>query len=545
MSINIRQTPWTTPVPHRGKYYRTAVATREQLEDWKLRRAYFKKRGLGAWKDGGVWKLFLWTDTEAFQGDVAVAQDALPELPKIKETVGSCSLLPPQVPHVQCIVRALRSGNGAIDTSDTGTGKTICSLIAAWNLGLTPVVVCPKSVIGSWQKWAARTGQEIHCTNYEQVVRGNFPWCKRTGKDKPAYFKFEWDLRTPEKYIVIIDEAHRCKGMETLQGAIASSLKRAGIKFIALSATLAEDPLDLKNVGYVLGLHHWSNWSDWLHANGCIQVNQKVKKRMYNSATRKHWVSKFDIKKWIFKGGAASLAKLHKEIFPRMGSRLTVKDLNGYFPKNHIIPHSANIDSKIATIHKKMKKELRELAAKSRRDGAEEGAKLTLLLRAQQEVELLKVPVAIEMAKDFVAEGNSVMFACQFQETIKAFKKAMGGVEVSGNISDKQSEIDKFQSDEEHTIAVQVQSGGAGISLHDDREGMRPRVSIILPVFDARQFKQVLGRIHRAEGKSTVHQYILLDENSDIDMRICAAIEKKCDNMAAFNGEDYGVDLQI
>lgn len=545
MSINIRNIPWSNPVPHKGKYYRTAPATREMLDDWKADRVYLKKRGLGAYKDKGVWKLYLWTDTEEFQGDIKEPSGELPELPTIEPSVGSCKLLEPQVPHVARIVRALRMGGGAIDNSKTGTGKTICALVAAWNLGMEPIIVCPKSVIKSWQDWAAKTGQRVHVTNYAQVRSGNFPFCIRTDKDRPSYMKFEWKLRTPEKYIVIVDEAHNCKGLETLQGAILSSCKRAKVKVLMLSATLAESALDLKNAGYVLNLHHWSNWSDWLYANGCIKVKQKVQKRMFNPRTRKHWMSKFTIDKWVFKGGKDSLAKLREQIFPRMGSGLTLDDMDGYFPDNHIIPHVADIDSKIATIHRKMKKELGELAAKARRDGArEEGAKLTVMIRAQQEVELLKLPIAIEMARDAQAEGNSVMFACQFTETIKAFKKALGGCEVSGNVKDTASEIAKFQSDKEHFISVQVQAGGAGVSLHDDREGMRPRVSIIMPVFDARQFKQVLGRIHRANGRSTVKQYILFDSKSDIDKRICAAIEKKCGNMDSFNGDDIGIELQ-
>jgi hypothetical protein len=36
-----------------------------------------------------------------------------------------------------------------------------------------------------------------------------------------------------------------------------------------------------------------------------------------------------------------------------------------------------------------------------------------------------------------------------------------------------------------------------------------------------------------------------LDENSDIDQKICKAIERKADNMAAFNGDDIGIDLQV
>jgi hypothetical protein len=546
MAINIRAVNWTAPVPAKGKYYRTAPATAEHIAEWKLDKLYLKSKGLGIYKNHGVWSLYLWTDNEGFAGDIVPPKNVLAPLPTIETSVGSCSLLPPQVPHTACLVRALRAGNCAIDTGSTGVGKSPCALVTAWNLGLTPIIICPKSVIGSWENWAKKTGQTIHVINYEQVIRGNFPFVKRTGKDRPAYFKLEWCVRTPEKYLVIIDEGHKCKSMESYQSAILSSTKRAKIKTLVLSATLVESTLDMKALGYCLGLHSWSNWPDFIAANGCIKTKQTVKKRNFNPRTRKYWTSKFDIDVWRFVGGAKALAKLSKQIFPRFGSGLTIADMKDFFPKNFIIPHIADMDGKIAKIHKEMAVQLKELAAQRRRDASSENKSiLTELMRMQQEIELLKLPTAIEMAKNAVAEGNSVAFIAQFTATIDAFKKATDSLEISGNIDDKQSEIDAFQADKNHMIAVQVQSGATGVSLHDEREGSRPRISILMPVFDTRLFKQALGRIYRANGRATVRQYVLLDQNSEIDSKLAKTIERKTENLAAFNGYGEGLDLSV
>jgi len=510
-------------------------------------RAYLKKRGLGAWKDSGTWKLFLWTDTEAFQGDIAVAQDTLAALPTIESTVGACSLLPPQVPHVQCIVRALRSGNGAIDLSSTGCGKSICALVAAWNLGLTPVVICPKAVIGSWEAWSARTGVKIYVMNYESAIRSKLPFLKRTKKDKPAYFKMEWSMRNPERYLVVLDECQKCKGMETIQGAILSSIKRCkDLKVLCLSATIAQSPLDMKGLAYVLGWHTWDNWTSWLADNGCISTKQTVKKKQFNARTKSHWTSKFEINVWRFVGGEKSLANISKRLLPRYGSALTTEDLSEFFPRNRVIPVILKGDASVAQLHEEIQVKLKELAAQKRRDAsANNQSILTELMRLQQEIELRKLPDAISMAKDAAEDGKSVVFIATFTATIDAFKEATKSLEISGKVSDKQGQIDAFQRDENHFIALQIQSGATGVSLHSDREEMRPRVSIMMPSFDSRLMLQALGRIFRANGKHDCLQHILLHKDSKIDQRLAEAIELKTGNISALNGYGAGLDLGI
>jgi superfamily II DNA or RNA helicase len=542
MVINIDNIEWGPIVPKDGGYIRQTPMTPFLWECWKHDKAFIKSRGMRVFKtDDGFWILELRTDSEALPGHAPLPServDSLPPLPMIETSCGEVSLLPPQIPHVQNHVRSLRLFDAAVDSSQTGTGKTACALMTAHNLGLTPVVICPKVVISSWQEWGRKMGIAVHVTNYEQAIRGNFGFVQKTGKTRPAYMMFEWMFRTPEKYLVIFDEAHRLKGEETKTACLAGSLKRAKVKSLVLSATLCESPLDLKNIGYLMGFHCWSNWQDFLKSNGCFTQSFTVKKKM-----RSKWGGTFtkdiEVKKWIFAGGKKNLASLHSKIFPAMGARLTVQDMAGHFPDNHIIPMQIAIGG-VEKVYQTMRKELRELEAKKKRDEFTSDSKLTIMLRAQQEAELLKVPSIIEMAKDMEEEGNSVVVFCQFTETLQAISKALGGETISGAQKGDQRDvaIAKFQSDKSHFMVVQIQAGGAGVSLHQDKDGMRPRTSILMPVFDGRMLQQALGRIHRAGAKQATKQYIVFDSKSKSDVRACKAIEKKVANMEAFNGSE-------
>ena len=72
-------------------------------------------------------------------------------------------------------------------------------------------------------------------------------------------------------------------------------------------------------------------------------------------------------------------------------------------------------------------------------------------------------------------------------------------------------------------------TGGTGISLHDIK-GDRPRLSLISPSFNAKEFAQVLGRIHRNGAKSDALQKVLLSHNS-IEEYVMKAIAKKLEAM--------------
>ena len=60
------------------------------------------------------------------------------------------NLLEHQKIHYSNIKKSIMKHSRAIDASDTGTGKTFVAIKICKDLDLIPWVVCPKSVISSW-----------------------------------------------------------------------------------------------------------------------------------------------------------------------------------------------------------------------------------------------------------------------------------------------------------------------------------------------------------------------------------------------------------
>jgi superfamily II DNA or RNA helicase len=64
----------------------------------------------------------------------------------------SNKLLQYQIDHTLNLITILNKNNSALDASDTGTGKTYCAIATCKHFNLDPIIVCPKSVISSWNK---------------------------------------------------------------------------------------------------------------------------------------------------------------------------------------------------------------------------------------------------------------------------------------------------------------------------------------------------------------------------------------------------------
>ena len=118
-----------------------------------------------------------------------------------------------------------------------------------------------------------------------------------------------------------------------------------------------------------------------------------------------------------------------------------------------------------------------------------------------------------------------------FTESLLELSSILGCEYINGGTpADMRNEyIDSFQRDETNLLVINAATGGTGISLHDTI-GNRPRLSLISPSFNAKEFAQVIGRIHRNGAKSDALQKVLLSHGS-IEEYVMEAINKKLDNM--------------
>lgn len=433
-----------------------------------------------------------------------------------------------QEPHIKNMCYALMKNRIAIDASDTGTGKTYCSLAICKATGLRPFIICPKPVITSWQKVSDFIGVNPYMIiNYDTIRTGNLdtPFLKLVNKQKDLDYgpdvkvvmmkknnipksntmHYIWNL--PKDCILIFDEAHKCKNNDTMNSMLLQATKDISNKVMLLSATLVDRPENFAVFGYVLGL------SD----------------NLYNM---KKYISSFPNEKVLS-------IKIHEMIFPERGSRLRIKDLGNAFPDNKVIPESfymAEVTKEINEKYKEIDKCLEDLKNKEIKDKAN---LLTKMLRARQRIEILKLPTIARLIIDHQENGLSVVVFLNFNESIQILSKHLqtNSLIVGGQTQKERDKIiQDFQENRNRLIICNSQSGGTGISLHD-LNGNYPRVSLISPNWSSIIFTQILGRIYRAGGKSKVLQKIVFCGGS-IEERIAKKVQQKLQNLTLINDGD-------
>lgn len=417
------------------------------------------------------------------------------------------TLFPPQQASHDVLVAAMRAYNAALDSSITGSGKTVKAVEVARTLGLLPLVICPKIVVPAWV--AAFDGQGVgflNVVNYEKIRNGSTPWLKKTGKNK-----FEWTL--PPNTMLIWDEVHRCMAVRGANVMMLVQATRQNLPCLMLSATAASDPSEMRALGFALGLHKDTNFVSWAKSLGC-SLDPWRKLQFPNKARPK-------------------LAELHAQIYPDRGHKVSRADMGSYFTETSILadPIDFGTAEEMQKIYEEMQSEMDALTEQS---GKDKGASaLTARLRARQAIELLRIPILSEMVKEAVDDGCSVAVFLNFRASMEALggRLSMPFAEIHGGqtAEERQSDIDLFQSDSIHLILCQINAGGAGVNLHDAHGG-RPRRSFISPTDDEKMLAQALGRIDRAGSQSDTVQQILYAANT-IEEEVAKNFRRKLHNM--------------
>jgi superfamily II DNA or RNA helicase len=418
------------------------------------------------------------------------------------------TLYPVQEVHKKALVAAISKYDSGLDASMTGTGKTIIAASIAAEIVNPTLVIAPKSLLPMWRKeLKERKVKPLGVINYELLRRGTTKFGKWTCG------KWQWTL--PKDTFVIFDEVQKCKGVRSQNGRILLAAKQ--LFTLSLSATAAENPAEMRALGYVLRLHNLLDWWAWAKQRGCCV----------------DWWGNL-----AYEGGTAALEALHHEIFPEHGHRMTVADLADHFTDTQIITTPLDFGEKVSTLYTEMEKELANLADVMADDSTNPAAAaLVATLRARQGVELCKVPLIIEMINDLVAEGRSVVAFLNFNASIEAICERIDSrpVIIRGGQSEaeRQLSVDMFTQDKSHVILCNLQAGGLGLSLHDTR-GVRPRTAIISPSWSAFDVLQALGRIHRAGGQSDTQQHVLFAAGT-IEERVEQVVRTKIRNIEILN----------
>jgi superfamily II DNA or RNA helicase len=426
-------------------------------------------------------------------------------------------LFPYQEPHANALRESLLANGYALDASDTGTGKTAVASYVAGTIRYRGVlVVCPKAVKHSWEEWLAKVPRyaDSHgVVNWEKVRGGNTAFVSRRGKG------FQWAL--DNDCLIIFDECHMAKGRGTLNSKLVVAAKDQGIPMMLLSATPFQNPLETQALGYALGLHDGRKgfWK-WITSHGCRR-------------------GRFGME---FNGSRAALQRIHCALYPQKASRMKISDpeVRKHFKDNNIIADSYTVDKP-----EQINEAYVSIAAISDLDermSHDTDNPLTESLRARQKIELLKLPIFKQLVNDTLAGGGWPVVFLNFRdtaETLDDFLKGIPTYRIDGTQSegDRALQIEAFQDSTEPSVMIAtIAAGGVGVNLHDTH-GERPRVSLISPTYNAVHFKQALGRIHRAEMRSTATQKIIFAANT-VEEVVCRAVQRKLGNIETINNDD-------
>lgn len=536
---------WSEPSKVNTKYgpkwMRWWVIPTDYLEGffvfWNGSKVKLKAQGYSVGKNKlGQWSLYEWQTYKAdFREDfgrdnkvtpLKIQQESTLQEYAVKNKNGLREF---QIPNVSKLCAAILKNKAALDGSDTGAGKTYTAVGVARELEMNIAVVCPKAVISSWNKVIKdHFGMKpIFVLNYESVKTGKYKdigiWKKISRTSNREYF--QWNI--PKNTLLVFDESHRLKGHGTQNSEIAMQAKKQGYTILCCSATNAINPIELKTVGFITGLYKSGKWTNFLREHGCEQ-------------------GRFG---WEFSGDKDVLKKLHADLFLDRGVRVRREDIKG-FPDSEVIAEAYNIDEQsekeLKKIYEEMDRELTNLRAICKNTKEYKINAMTIMLRARQQAELIKVPLFVEMAEDAIENGMSVVLFVNFSETVRALSKRLETNcvvwgENKGN--EREKHIADFQADKKRVIIVNIKAGGAGLSLHD-LNGNYPRISLISPTPSAVDLRQALGRVWRDGGKTKSLQKIIFAANT-VEEEVCEKVKLKLTSLDTINDGDVSIGTEF
>lgn len=425
-------------------------------------------------------------------------------------------LLDYQILHVQNLIGSIEKNDIAIDTSDTGCGKTYCALALCKQMGLEPVIICPKSIISNWKKICKLFGvKPVLVCNYETLRRGKYytdeqmlnrvkcPYLKYNKREK----KFTW-YKIKSNNIIIFDEVHFCKKKSTLNGKLLISTIEH--KKLLLSATLIDSISSFEIFTYVLG---------WC---------KNIKKTKNYLVAETHNLKSFDY--------------ISTKLYPNFASRISIKELGDRFPKNNIIIDSYDDDNfkLIDEEYNKIKDYYKKLDEKQ--ENLNKANLLVDISFSRQKIELYKIEIIIDLTHQYIENNYSIVIFVNFHNTLEMLSNLLDTkcvVHGKQTFEERKDNIKRFQKNIDKIIICNISAGGQSINLHDVH-GDHPRVSLIVPSYSSTQLVQALGRIHRAGSKTPATQRIIFCSNT-VEEHIGKKLKEKVNNLSSLNDNDLGI----
>ena len=474
------------------------------------------------------------------------------------------------------LFQVLTRGNRALDASDVGTGKTYIACYLALLLQLELFVICPLSAIPGWLEVAEQMGIKLAgIANFEMMKNGKYwkdasivldddgeeeilgekvdcPFIKKIqgqdpdtdseDEDLEEVAAMEWyehkpiarkkrkeagghsfQFEFPANVMPVVDEAHRGKNVTTSTSKLILALAKIPNKCLLISGTLSDQVKTFKPFGVFFGLYDKPNgYMPWMRRQ------LKMLRVAHRHSNLNDQQKKLDV--------------IHRTLFPNFAARLRKEDLKHLFQPETIIAkcYSLSASYEIQRLYEELQEVLEELKDKERKKEA-----LGKLQVLRVKIEVLKIPIFIELTNYFLKQGKSVAIFTNFNDSIDhlAHKLKCDCVIRGGQtLKERRAAINRFQTNKSHVILVNIRSGGVALSLHDLHG--RPRISLCNIQWSGQDTVQKLGRIHRVGGLSPVEQYLIFVAKT-YEERICSIVNEKLHKLQGINdGKLNGQDLE-
>jgi superfamily II DNA or RNA helicase len=455
-------------------------------------------------------------------------------------------LYPYQDKHFDKIIKVLTKYPACLDTSPTGTGKTIMTLAVAQKFAMPILVICPKTIQDTWIRHTDKYGVELVDIITYEALRGSHTnppthgYLVKTDDGYNATKKLSQLVK--RNVLLVFDEVSRVKNDNTqLESAstmvshlIERSRKGKGNgRVMLLSAT----PYDtdkcaislIKMLGLITSdkLYDYDRSSRSYTMTGiqelidfCNNINPIITKYISNKTINRSNIN-------------AIVHQLYTRVIkPVMSSRMIKVESgvkrdarNGYY----------QMDPDDVALLKQGTEMLSQGFSYNPATGKVGRRSWDMINQALQIIENAKVNTIVRLAKKrLMADPDcKVIMYFSYLDTIDRVEKIMkeyGPLKLTGrDIGSKRSAIiSKFQENNNNHRAFisNLKVGGVGIEL-DDKHGGHQRFMYIIPTYNFIDSHQATGRIDRNDTLSVPVIRFIYSKDYPYEKSIYNAIRKK------------------
>lgn len=458
--------------------------------------------------------------------------------------------------HQRDAIRFALARPGALLAMEMGTGKSLCAIAA---IGATPdrsrtLILCPKKVLDVWpieldrhagfeyrletrhdsaDRRAKRISAAFESCGSRLIVGVNYE-AAITRQLVDCLLGHRWDL-------AILDESHRAKGAKGATGRLVHDLGKVSARRLCLSGTpTPHSPLDIFAQARFLAPEVFGE--SWTRFCARYAVSQPVPEKWIGRELRPNERPPTRIV------GVRNLP----EIEARMSTftfRVKASDVLD-LPEAHHVIRPVTLGATASGIYRDLEESCYALVrdAAGNKAALQANGALAQLLKLQavtggqvadengkvQRVGTEKLETLAELLEDLGPKEPVVVFA-RFRTELAQIHEAAAAAELKSlEISGQRSDYLEWREPNAPTVlAVQIQSGGAGIDL--------TRASKCVywsSDWSLGNYAQSLARLHRPGQKRTVTYFHLHarhdDDTQTVDGEIYQALANRSDFIESF-----------